>query len=226
MTRYTLALFAALLLFGPDISMTQSLDSEYGSAVVIFKYDHTATIWGREMAGGELTPGPRGELYRSFPTGPKIVFGDERIPEGIYDGRIDDAGNVSIVFETWPGLPAFNEIYRITGPTLDRNVLSLRDGFEEEIRTAALAMIAAGYRRIPVVILPGTLEPEVAEFLGKASSVREGQRLEDVERSVIRWKPVEDYIVTTGRIPVLRFDGDDIQILEQEDGPAPELANR
>lgn len=226
MTRYALALFSSLLLFIPDISMTQSRDSEYGSVVVIFKYDHTATIWGREAPGGELTPGARGELFRSFPTGPKIVFGDERIPEGIYDGRIDDAGNVTIVFETWPGMPEFNEVYRITGPTLDRNVLSLRDGFEEEIRIAALAMTAAGHRRIPVVILPGTLEPEVAEFLGKARSVREGQRLEDVERSIIRWKPVEDYIVTTGRIPVLRFNDGVITIEEQADATPPELANK
>jgi hypothetical protein len=76
-----------------------------------------------------------------------------------------------------------------------------------------------------VVILPGTLEPEVAEFLGKARGVREGQRLEDVERSIIRWKPVEDYIVTTGRIPKLRFEDGDIYIVEQQDAPSPELAS-
>jgi hypothetical protein len=224
MTRHALALFAVLLLLGPDTTMTQSLDSDHGLAIVIFKYDHTAGIWGREIAGGELHPGVRGQLYRSFPTGPKVVYGDERIPEGIHEGRIDEHGNVSIVFATWPGMPEFNEVYRITGATLDRNVIPMRDGFEQDIRTAALAMKASGYSTIPVIILPGTLEPEVAEMLGNARNTRKGQTLDDVEHSVRRWKPVEEYLIRTGRIPLLRFDEDRIIIEEDRTSLSTGLA--
>ena len=85
-------------------------------------------------------------------------------------------------------------------------------------------MTAAGHRRIPVVILPGTLEPEVAELLATARGVREGQSLEDVERSIVRWKPVEDYIVTTGRIPKLRFEDGGIIIEDPEAPASPGLA--
>ncbi len=186
-------------------------------AIVVFKYDRSIAIWSRSGDDGELVPGIKGELYRSFPTGPKISFGDERIPEGIYQGAIDPDGNIAFVFNTYPHMPEFDEVYRITGPTIDRNVIAVRGDMIDAIREAAREMLDAGQRTITLVILPGTLEPEVAEMLGKARNVREGQTLDDVEKSIRRWKHVEEYLIRTGRIPQLRFDGDRIEIIEADD---------
>jgi len=210
MKRAILALTLVLLL-GPDATMTQTLRTEYGYALVIYKYDHIISVWGRAYAGGELIPAVKGEIYRSFPTGPKISYGDQRIPEGIYDGRIDSEGNISFRFQT---LPDMFETYRISGPSLDRNIIPIKGEFIETIREVGEAMRNKGFTSIPVLIFPGALEPEVADMLEKAEGVREGQTLDDVKSSIIRWKPVEDYLINTGRIPILRFDGAKIHIVE------------
>lgn len=195
-------------------SDTPKTNNDPAFAVVIFKYDRQVNVWERSERGGEYAVSARGDLYRSFPTGPKTVYGDERIPEGIYQAKIDAEGNISFRFETMPGM---YEIYRLTGPSLDRNVIPMRAEAFEAVRAAAMAMFAAGVKSIPVVILPGTLEPEIADALSRARNVRQGQTLADVEYSVRRWKPVEDYIINTGRIPKLRFDGADIIILDASD---------
>ena len=220
-----LIILIAILLLGPGTVFTQNYSPEHGLAIVIRKYDHSIDIWSRSHSGGELIPASDGQLYRSFPTGPKLVCGDQRIPEGIYEGKIDAEGNVSILFTTWPGLPAFDETYRITGASLDRNVLSVKGGFIEEIRSACSAMKDAGFETVPVVILPGTLEPEVAELLEKANNVSEGQSLDDVRNSILRWTPVDDYLMRTGQIPSIRFDGDSIIIEARETSP-PAIVNR
>ncbi|MFZ1730830.1 MAG: hypothetical protein WBQ23_04420 [Bacteroidota bacterium] len=220
-----LIILIAIMLLGPDTVFSQDSFSTHGLAIIIRKYDRTIDIWGRAHDGGELIPSLDGELYRSFPTGPKIVFGDQRIPEGIYEGRIDDDGNVSIVFSTYPDMPGFNETYRITGPSLDRNVIPVKGKFIEEIREAANAMKASGYVTIPVVILPGALEPEVAAMLEKAENVREGQSLADVKNSILRWAPVDDYLISTGYIPSIRFEGKEI-IIEAREASAPAFVNR
>lgn len=220
-----LIILIAILLLGPDTVFAQESYSTHGMAIVIHKYDRTIDIWGRTQSGSELVPVLDGELYRSFPTGPKLVYGDMRIPEGIYEGSIDAEGNIAIVFKTYPHMPEFNEIYRITGPSLDRNVIPVRGEFIEKIREAGIAMKASGYETFPVVILPGVLETEVAELLEKAANVREGQSLDDVRNSIQRWAPVEDYLIRTGRIPAIRFDGGKIVIESRESSP-PAIVNR
>ncbi|MDX9760267.1 MAG: hypothetical protein RBU27_13990 [Bacteroidota bacterium] len=181
-------------------------------AIIIFKYDARVNVWQRAEGSDTYDVVATGSIYRSFPTGPKTAVGDERIPEGVYHADIDAEGNITLRFEMFPDM---HEHYRITGASLDRNVIALRGEAFDIVRAAAREMFAAGARRIPLVILPGTLEREVVEKLGRARRVREGQTLADVERSVRRWKPVEDYIIATGRIPLLRFDGADIEILDQ-----------
>lgn len=181
-------------------------------AIVIFKYDARVNVWQRAAGSDSYDVVAAGSIYRSFPTGPKTTVGDERIPEGVYLADIDAEGNITLRFEMFPDM---HEHYRITGASLDRNVIALRDDAFDVVRAAAREMFAAGARQIPLVILPGTLEGEVAEKLGRARRVRAGQTLADVERSVRRWKPVEDYMIATGRIPLLRFDGADIEILDQ-----------
>lgn len=200
----------------PTVVTAQSLTPENGLALVIFKYDKTVGIWERALPNGEYHVALRGDLYRSFPTGPKVYYGDQRIPEGIYDGRIDSEGNISFRFQT---LPDMFETYRISGPSLDRNVIPVRGDMIDEIRSAAKSMLVSGFASIPIIILPGTLEPEIADMLRSANNVREGQSLADVEYSIRRWRPVEDYLVKTGRIPRLRFNGSEIIILEENERP-------
>jgi hypothetical protein len=214
--RYTFLLIALVLFAGTISAATDTpkttSDPEY--AVVIFKYDAQVNVWERTERSGEYTISASGDLYRSFPTGPKTVYGDQRIPEGIYQAKIDAEGNISFRFETMPGM---YEKYRVTGPSLDRNVIAMRADAFEAVRAAALAMYNSGVKSIPVVILPGTLETDVADGLSRARNVREGQTLADVEYSVRRWKPVEEYMINTGRIPTLRFDEADIIILDASD---------
>lgn len=214
--RFIFLLIALALLAGTTsaTSDTPKTTNDPAFAVVIFKYDTKVNVWERTEPSGEYAVSARGDLYRSFPTGPKTVYGDERIPEGIYQAAIDAEGNISFHFETLPGM---YEKYRLTGPSLDRNVIPMRAEAFETVRAAAMAMYTSGVRYIPVVILPGTLEPDIADALSRARNVREGQTLADVEYSVRRWKPVEDYIINTGRIPKLRFDGADIIILDAAD---------
>jgi len=210
-------LLLALALALPGIAQAQRTQFSPEHAVVAFKYSRSIGLWSRGLDDGELIPGATGELYRTFPTGPKISFADERIPEGIYQGEIDPDGNIAFVFNTYPHMPEFNEVYRLTGPSLDRNVIPVRGEMIDVIRDAAREMLASGHRTITLVILPGSLEPEVAEMLEKARNVREGQTLDDVEKSIRRWKHVEEYLIRTGRIPQLRFDGDRIEIIEADD---------
>lgn len=207
-------LILAFVLSVTGIAAAKGIPPPGEHAIVVFKYNRSIAIWSRGGDGGEMVPGIKGELYRSFPTGPKISFGDERIPEGIYQGAIDPNGNISFVHRTFPFMPEFNEVYRLTGPTLDRNVIPVRGDMIDAIREAAREMLDAGQRTITLVILPGTLEPEVAETLKKARNVRQGQTLDDVENSIRRWKHVEEHLIRTGRIPQLRFDGADIEIIE------------
>lgn len=204
---------------GHDGPNSLALDPAAEYAIVIFKYDARVNVWQRAAGSDSYDVAATGSLYRSFPTGPKVSLGDERIPEGVYLADIDAEGNITLRFETFPDM---FEFYRITGASLDRNVIALRGDAIDAVRDAARQMHAAGARRIPLVILPGTLEPDVAEKLGRARAVREGQTLADVERSVRRWKPVEDYMIATGRIPLLRFNGADIQILDQSSGGNPD----
>ncbi|MBE0644972.1 MAG: hypothetical protein IH600_12890 [Bacteroidetes bacterium] len=224
MKRAILSLLLVLLL-GPDATFSQNPHSEYGLAIIIRKYDRTIEVWSRTRSGGELIPAQAGTLYRSFPTGPKMIFADQRIPEGIYDGRIDADGNISFVFHCYPDMPSFDETYRITGASLARNVIPVKGDFIEELRGIGIARLENGLTSIPVVILPGTLEPEVAEMLENARNVKEGQSLDDVKESVTRWRPVEDYLIRAGRIPSIRFDEEKIIIEADEESP-PALVNR
>ncbi len=223
--KYTILSLLLVLFLGPDMSFSQDLYSEDGLAIIIRKYDHTIDVWTRTHAGGELIPAQAGTLYRSFPTGPKMTFADQRIPEGIYEGRIDTDGNISFVFHTYPDMPGFDETYRITGASLARNVIPVKGDFIEEIRDLVRSQTASGRKTIPIMILPGTLEPEVAEMLEKVRNVKEGQSLDDVKESIIRWKPVEEYLIRTGRIPSIRFDKEKIIIEPDEDSP-PAFVNR
>lgn len=210
-------LILALVLEVTGIAAAKGIPPPGEHAIVVFKYNRSIAIWSRGGVDGELVPVVKGEIYRSFPTGPKISYRDERIPEGIYRGVIDEAGNISFVFRTYPFMPEFDEVYRITGPTIDRNVISVRGDMIDAIREAAREMLDAGQRTITLLILPGTLEPEIAETLKKARNVRQGQTLDDVENSIRRWKPVEEHLIRTGRIPQLRFDGADIHIIDEDD---------
>ncbi|MFA6233727.1 MAG: hypothetical protein WC824_05975 [Bacteroidota bacterium] len=218
MKRLILA-FSIILIFAAPlaIAFAQTRSLENDQAIVIFKYDRTVGIWQRTVPGGEYQIATHGDLYRSFPTGPKTCLGDERIPEGIYSGRIDPDGKISIRFETLPGL---FETYRISGPSLDRNVIPVRGDVIDNINDAAKEMLASGSATIPVIILPGTLEPEVADMLRNARNIKEGQSIDDVETSIRRWRPVEDYLVNTGKIPRLKFDGADIIILADDVRPS------
>jgi hypothetical protein len=214
--RFIFLLLTLVLIAGTTSASSDSpkTTDDPSYAVVIFKYDAQVNVWERSGSTGEYAVASRGGLYRSFPTGPKTIYGDERIPEGIYRAKIDSEGNISFRFETLPGM---FEIYRLTGPSLDRNVIPMRAEAFEAVRAAAMEMHAAGVTSIPVVILPGKLETDVADALSRARNVRQGQTLADVEYSVRRWKPVEEYIINSGRIPKLRFDGADIIILGAAD---------
>jgi hypothetical protein len=137
------------------------------------------------------------------------VHGDERIPEGIHTGYIREDGGVDFYLISTLG---FYEKYSLAGPSLDRNVVPMHPDAFEAVCRAALEVEEAGFTTIPVVILPGTLEKEVAERIGTARNVREGQTLEDVQESCRRWKHVEAYMIRSGRIPVLRFQDGEIII--------------
>lgn len=217
MKRLIIALLALISLGGGMTAQTgkpSSLYSEYGFAIVVFKYNHAVAIMGRAEKGGELHVGITGSIYRVFPTGPKIAYGDGRIPEGIYHADISENGDVSFLLVNY-GMLEFAERFTVTGPSLDRNVIPLREDAIESVRWAAERMYASGYRTIPLVILPGSLEPEVAELIEKARNVREGYTLEDIQASCRRWRPVENFIIQHGQIPgvgipPLKFDEENI----------------
>jgi len=209
-----LIIILALLAFAHE-GMTAQTDHLPSNdfAIVVYKYNATVNILARESASAPYDVLVTGGLHRSFPTGPKVLYGDERIPEGIYEARIvPDGSSVRIEFP-FQSLPGIFEHYRVTGPTLDRNVIPAHADVFEDITRAALTMRAAGHRTIPVMILPGTLEPAVAERLERARNVKPWQSLDAVRASCLRWKPVEEYFIRTGFIPKLRFDGEDIIIV-------------
>jgi hypothetical protein len=211
----------------------QTFNARDGYAVIISKYSHDVSIWGKTSPESEYFDSQVGELHRVFPTGPKLVFGDGRIPNGIFKADlqlVDGNMIIDIPYETSPGV---FEHFRITGPSLSHNSIPLKKDIYFELRDAALAMMEAGHTQIPVVILPGNLEPEVADLMEKSQNVREGYTLDDVKASCNRWRPVENYLIRTGRIPGINapplvFDGTDI-ILPADppiDQPSESVAQR
>ncbi|MCB2206184.1 hypothetical protein KQI65_15685 [bacterium] len=201
-----------LALFTPEVN-AQAPPAHDDYAIVVFKYNSTVNIWSRPAPDAPFDVAARGKLYRTFPTGPKIAYGDARIPEGIHRGWIQEDGSIRFYVQV---IPEMFETYHLAGPSLDYNTLPMHEDIWEQVKEAALQMRDAGHRNLALVILPGTLEEEVAEKLARARNVREGQTLEDVQRSCQRWKEVEEYMIRTGRIPMLRFDGADIEIIETQ----------
>ncbi|PLX31446.1 MAG: hypothetical protein C0600_05705 [Ignavibacteria bacterium] len=225
MKRFVLSLLLFLLLVPSAGVSGNSHHPDDGFAIVIFKYNHTVNLWKRIPHSAEYQVDRTGGLYRSFPTGPKVHYGDERIPNGIYDADIlkrDGKIFIEIRFETYPG---WFEIYRLSDPSIDRNVIPMHADIYCCVIDAATSMRADGYKTIPVIILPGTLEPEISEKLERARNIKPWQSLDAVTDECLRWKPVEEYLIRSGRIPTLRFDGEEILIMPPAADPAS-LANK
>lgn len=218
--RLLIILFSILLVSPGDGLTAQTYYAKDGFALFILKYNGSANIYGRLSRSAEYESIVTGKLYRTFPTGPKLVAGDDRLPNGIHEGWIDENGTITLYVTT----PLGYEAYVVTGPSLERRCIPLDAEFFKGVTRSAAAMRKFGYRTIPVVILPGTLEPEVADKLRRARDVREGQTLDDVQAECQRWRPVEEYIIRTGRLPGLRFEGDDILIVPHAPVP-PAIAD-
>lgn len=216
-----LLILITLLLVSPGAGLTaQHHHADDRFALIVFKYNGTANLYGHLSRASEYEALYTGKVHRTFPTGPKLVAGDDRLPNGIHRGWIGEDGTITI----YASSPLGYEAYRVTGPSLERRTIPLGTQIHQEVTRSAAAMRASGSRTIPVVILPGTLESAVADKLRRARDVREGQTLDDVEDECRRWKGVEEYIVRTGRLPGLRFEGDEIIVIPH--APAPHAPAR